>query len=308
MGKISGVHHVAIGAKNLEAMKSFYCDVLGFTEVFAEFDESEQEIMREVTRSSRAVFSGTILCQKAGGILLELIHLSEPVPRPIRKDFRYGDIGVAKITVAVSDVREVYEELKDKANFCSLPKVAAIPGWTDYPFVYCRDPEGNLVELVSASARTEGIFGGACSIGISVTDLERSVSFYRNLLGFHVAIIDIHEGFSGLVDEVSAGAHSRVRSCLLSANGKRDAMIELFEVLKPRGRSIPFSAIWGDFGYLQVAFNCDDIRAVVHDLERAGMDLLCSPKVMDGGIPEHPGEFVYVRDPDGIPIEFLFLP
>ena len=189
-------------------------------------------------------FPGRILCQKAGGILLELIHLSEPVPRPIRKDFRYGDIGVAKITVAVSDVREVYEELKDKANFCSLPKVAAIPGWTDYPFVYCRDPEGNLVELVSASARTEGIFGGACSIGISVTDLERSVSFYRNLLGFHVAIIDIHEGFSGLVDEVSAGAHSRVRSCLLSANGKRDAMIELFEVLKPRGRSIPFSAIW----------------------------------------------------------------
>jgi hypothetical protein len=29
---------------------------------------------------------------------------------------------------------------------------------------------------------------------------------------------------------------------------------------------------------------------------------------MDGGIPEHPGEFFYGKDPDGIPIEFLFLP
>ena len=25
-------------------------------------------------------------------------------------------------------------------------------------------------------------------------------------------------------------------------------------------------------------------------------------------IPDHPGEFVYARDPDGIPVEFLFLP
>jgi len=39
------------------------------------------------------------------------------------------------------------------------------------------------------------------------------------------------------------------------------------------------------------------------------MDLLCSPKVMDGG-PDHPdpGVFVYARDPDGIPIEFVFIP
>ena len=82
MSKISGVHHVAIGVENLEGMKSFYRDVLGFTETFAEFGESEQEIMREVTRSSRVVFFGAILCQRAGGILLELIHMSEPLAGP----------------------------------------------------------------------------------------------------------------------------------------------------------------------------------------------------------------------------------
>jgi catechol 2,3-dioxygenase-like lactoylglutathione lyase family enzyme len=307
MGKISGVHHVAMGVKNLETMKSFYRDLMGFTETFVEFDESEQEIMREVTRSSRAVFSGAILQQKAGGILLELIHMSEPVPRPIRKDFRYGDIGVAKITLAVSDVREVYAELKSMVNFCSQPKVTVVPGWDDYLFVYCRDPEGNLVEIVSTNAAGKGVFRGARSVGISVTDLERSVSFYRNHLDFNIVAMDIHERFSGLVDEVSAVADTRVRSCLLSVNAKGEAMIELFEVFKPRGRSIPFSANWGDFGYLQVAFSCDDIHGMASEIDAAGMSLLCSPKVMDGGIPDHPGEFVYARDPDGIPIEFLFL-
>jgi len=32
-------------------------------------------------------------------------------------------------------------------------------------------------------------------------------------------------------------------------------MIELFEVMEPRGRSMPFAAGWGDFGYLQVCLN-----------------------------------------------------
>ena len=309
MSRTSGVHHVAIGVKNLEPMKSFYRDILGFTEIFAEFDESEQEIMRDVARASRVVFGGVILCQRAGGILLELIRMTAPAPRPIRKDFRYGDIGVAKITVAVSDVKVLYDELKGKVNFCSGPKVTAIRGWGDYPFVYCRDPEGNLVELVSmTNVEAKGRFGGVRSIGISVTDLERSISFYQKHLGFDVVMMGSHEGFSGLVDEVSGGKDTRFRSCLLAANNKGDGMIELFEVSKPRGRSIPFSTNWGDFGYLQVCFNCNDINGMASYGEEAGIEFLCSPKRMDGGIPGHPGEFVYAKDPDGIPIEFLFLP
>lgn len=307
MGRISGVHHVAIGVENLEGMKSFYRGLLGFTETFAEFGESEQEIMREVTRSSRAVFSGAILGQKAQGILVELIHMSEPAPRTIRDDFRYGDIGVAKMTVVVSDVQVVYEELRGRIDFCSRPRAAVIPGWGDYPFAYCKDPEGNLVELVSTRATEKGVFQGACSIGISVTDIERSISFYRDILGLE-KVVENHAAFSGIVDEISGGRASRVRSCLLSAKGGSRMTIELFEVSQPRGRSIPFAANWGDFGYLQVAFSCDDIRGMASDIEAAGTSLLCSPKVMDGGIPDHPGEFVYARDPDGIPVEFLFLP
>jgi catechol 2,3-dioxygenase-like lactoylglutathione lyase family enzyme len=307
MAETSGVHHVALGVKNLESMEAFYHDLLGFTEIYAEIGESEQEIMREVTRSSRAVFSGAILRQKTGGLLIEMIQLSEPTPRPLRSDFRYGDIGVAKITVAVTDVRLVLDRLKDEVSFCSEPKTVIIPGFGDYQFVYCKDPEGNLIEFASMAEGAEEMFGGARSLGIGVTDLERSLPFYRDRLGLSV-VLDIHEGFSGLVDEVSGTAGTRVRSCLLSANNQGGTMIELFETLRPRGRSIPFSARWGDFGYLQAAFSCDDVHGMVSKLEAAGMELLCSPKVMEGGIPDHPGEFVYARDPDGVPIEFLFEP
>jgi catechol 2,3-dioxygenase-like lactoylglutathione lyase family enzyme len=297
-----------MGVKNLETMKSFYRDALGFTEAFAEFDESEQEIMREVARASRVVFRGAIFGQKAGGILLEFIEMSAPVPRPIRKDFRYGDIGVAKMMVAVADVNALFRDSGGEVDFCSAPKQAVIPGWGDYSFVYCRDPEGNLLELFSAGDRgPKDRFGGVLGIGVAVTDLDRSVSFYQEHLGFGV-VTRPHEALSGLVDEVSGSRGSLVRSCVLAPGGTRGSMVELFEVSKPRGRSIPFGTRWGDFGYLQVAFLCGDVRGMALNLEKVGMELMCSPKVMEGGIPDHPGEFVYARDPDGIPIEILFLP
>jgi catechol 2,3-dioxygenase-like lactoylglutathione lyase family enzyme len=302
---ISGVHHVAIGVSDLESMKDFYRDLLGFTQTYADIPLSEQGIMREVTRSSRTVFSGAILGQPAGGILVELIKMSEPTPRPIRRDFRYGDIGLVKITVTTCDVDSAYERLRREVKICSVPKTVAIAGSGAYKFFYCRDPEGNLIEVASGRVGSSGPFEGVWTVGIGVTDMERSLLFYRDQLGFTNAT-GAHESFSGLVDEVSGTVGTRARSCLLLA-GQTGTMVELIETLQPRGRSIPFSTVWGDFGLLQAAFKCDDIGTIVSDMRTAGLDLLCSPQVIAEGTLD-PGQFVYVRDPDGIPIEFLFLP
>ena len=309
MVDISGVHHVAIGVKNLRIMKSFYQNILGFTEIFEEFDESEQNIMSEIVRSPHPVFGGIIMGQKSDGILLELIRKTSPVARPIRDDFRYGDIGVAKITIAVTDINQIFEKLKSTVKFCAEPKIVALPELGNVSFVYCRDPEGNLVELVSMpGVNTGDLFGGVRSIGISVTDLDRSIAFYKGLPGFNVIIQEKHEDYNGLVDEVSGNEGTMVRSCLLSAKGKPNGMVELFEVLKPRGRSIPFSANWGDFGYLQICFSCDNISGIVSYGKESGIHFLCEPKLMETKAPEKQGEFVYALDPDGIPIEFLNLP
>ncbi|MFC2070616.1 VOC family protein, partial [Chloroflexota bacterium] len=257
MYKGTGVHHVAIGVKDLVTMKSFYKDVLEFNKAPSDIEESEKEQMEGVVRMSPVVFGGAMLNQEAGEFSVELIKMVKPVPCAIRKDFRYGDIGAAKITIAVSDLDKLYGELKSKVNFYSEPKSVTIPEWGDYRFVYCRDPEGNLVEFISsANMEVKNKYGDARWVGISVTDLQRSKSYYQKNLGFDVVIIDTHESFSGLVDEVSGVKQTKVRSCVL-ANSEGGGMVELFEVLEPRGRSIPFSALWGDFGYLQTCLYCE---------------------------------------------------
>jgi catechol 2,3-dioxygenase-like lactoylglutathione lyase family enzyme len=295
-----GVHHVGVGVKNLETMKSFYKETLGFTNVFMEEPMGEVDGTYEMFRMPSARLAMIMLQQEAGGVIDELVQMSNPVPRPIRKETRYGDIGVAKIAIAVSNVERLYEELKGKVNFCSKPKSTKIPGWGDYAFVYGRDPEGNLIEFVSGSKlRVANRFGGSRWIGISVTDLERSRSFYQKYLGFDTLVVNSHSSFSGLVDEISGGSKTQVQSCIIS-NSRGGGMLELFEVLKPRGRSIPLATYWGDFGYLEVCLLSNDIHETEKHCEKEGLEILCRP-VNEG----ERTSFMYIRDPDGNPVEFI---
>lgn len=301
----SGIHHVGMGVQNLEAMKAFYQETLEFSKAFAEFPEQEHN-MDEVFRMSHVKFKGVMFHQEAGGVIAELIQMTNPVPRPIRKEPRYGDIGVAKITIAVSDVEQLYRELKGKVNFCAKPKLTTVPGWGDYHFVYGRDLEGNLIEFISGpKIQVENRFGGARWIGTSVTDLERSKAFYQKYLGFDTVVINPHSSFSGLVDEVSGGNETQVRSCVIS-NSKGGGMLELFEVLTPRGRSVPFCAYWGDFGYLEIAIQCDDIHEMGRYFEKEGMEFLSRPTLAIEE-PEYEGWYLYIKDPDGIPVEVISL-
>ncbi len=301
MYKGLGVHHVAIGVKNLGEMKTFYHDILGFNTIFIEFDDSPQEMMEGVIRTKPVHFAMVMFSQEPGGILIELAQMSNPVPRDIRKDFRYGDIGVSKIVMAVPDIDKFYETSKDRIKFCSKPKLALIPDYGDYHFVYSKDPEENMIEFVSGTdLQTTNKFGNFRWVGISVMDLESSIEFYQKYLGFDSIYIKTHDSFTGLVDEVSGGNQTEVRSCVL-ANSKGGGMIELFEVVKPRGRSIPILTKWGDFGYLQACLQCENITDLVSAYNKNGIEFLSELVVNDDA------SFIYLKDPDGIPLEFLFL-
>lgn len=300
--RVVGVDHAGIGVRDWEAMKDFYVRTMGFNMVLGEMPEQDHEAIHALLRSSPAIHRAIHLNHAAGGISAALFHGSTPTPRPIRKDFRYGDIGVNKMTMAVSDVDRVHKDLGDKIVFCSRPKSVTIPGSQEHRFVYAKDPEGNLLEFISGPlAPTDDGFGGVRWLGIGVTDLDRSKTFYRRHFGFDRIVVDEHRAFSGLVDEVSGGTDAQVRSCLLAA-GEDNRMIELLEVEKPRGRSIPFGVQWGDFGYLQCCLAGVDVDDMVAYCGTEGIELLAPPQTI--GDPDHGGAFMYLRDPDGIPVEY----
>ena len=108
MSTVSGVDHIGLGVKNLELMKSFYGNVLGFNKVLGEMPEADHPPIHAMLRTSPAILSSVHLCHETGRIAIVLFHKTNPPPLPLRKDFSYGDIGVSKVAISVPDVEQTY--------------------------------------------------------------------------------------------------------------------------------------------------------------------------------------------------------
>jgi catechol 2,3-dioxygenase-like lactoylglutathione lyase family enzyme len=309
MDKIIGIDHVGVGVKDMDLMKKFYQGILEFTEIWGEMPIADHEPIHDLVRTTPSIHSGIQMNQKCGGIFVDLFCHIYPKPRPIRKDFHYGDIGVSKVTMAVKDLNRFHEAYKERLNFCTSIKHTQIDEWGDYAFIYARDPEGNLIEFTDGeNLSLQQIFGGVRWIGIGVTDLERSKDFYQKHLGFDKTIVKIHENFSGHVDEISKSPQTQIRSCILG-NSRGNGMVELFESLKPRGRSIPFCTNWGDYGYLQMCLLSNNIREIENYFLNEDLEFMLKPQAITASDPKNAGlGFLYIRDPDGIPMEVMVLP
>jgi catechol 2,3-dioxygenase-like lactoylglutathione lyase family enzyme len=306
---VTGVQHVGIGVRDIEASRSFYRDVLECRLPMADFGLT-YNAMTDFFRASDHVFNGWMYMQEKDAIVVECIQRHTPTPKPIHKQVCYGDIGVNKMTVEVPEVESFVSDYTGKVKFLSPAKTVEIPGWGDYAFVYGSDPDGNLVEFISSSKiPVDEPLGRIRSLGISVTDLERSMDFYRKYIDFDTMVIEPHNAFSGMMEEVSGSADTQVRSCLMS-NSNGFHMLELYEVSKPRGRSIPFHVLWGDYGYLESCYICEDILGLTRYLLNEGLELISQPTAMEIDEEGLSGTawFIYVRDPDGIPVELLELP
>lgn len=108
---------------------------LSFDNLFVDFPEAEYPALHEVVRMQNPRYAAILFRQSAGGIIIELVQMVDPVPCPIRKDFRYDHIGLGKMTIAGSEVEGLFKELKGNIDFCSKPKSLVIPGCGEYEFV-----------------------------------------------------------------------------------------------------------------------------------------------------------------------------
>jgi lactoylglutathione lyase len=139
--------------------------------------------------------------------------------------------------------------------------------------------------------------------GYTVDDLDRSLAFYRDLLGMEVVAQQEKEGGYLAAIVGYPDAHVRMAHLRLAGGGH---VLELFEYLAPTGRAAaPLRP--RDVGTPHLCFAVDDVRAVYERLLAAGVDTFFSaPVEVDTGV-NRGGRALYLRDPDGIPVE-LFQP
>ena len=139
--------------------------------------------------------------------------------------------------------------------------------------------------------------------GYTVDDLDRAVGFYRDVIGMEVVAEQEKQG--GYLAAIVGEPEAHVRMAHLRVPGGTH-VLELFEYLAPAGargvrREPP------DTGTAHLCFAVDDLPALYERLLAAGVDTFVpAPVPIDTGI-NRGGFALYLRDPDGMPVE-LFQP
>jgi catechol 2,3-dioxygenase-like lactoylglutathione lyase family enzyme len=143
--------------------------------------------------------------------------------------------------------------------------------------------------LVTATAHT----------GVTVSDIDRSIAFYRDVLGFEVTEKIICRG--ELFEQVTGVPKAEIVIAYVKAPGHT---LELLQYTSPGDRA-RVSSRPCDPGALHLAFRVKNIEGIVAAAKRAGMTPVSAsiPEVKDG--PSKGVKAIYTRDPDGVVIEFM---
>ncbi|MCC6713060.1 MAG: VOC family protein [Candidatus Dadabacteria bacterium] len=140
-------------------------------------------------------------------------------------------------------------------------------------------------------------------INFVVSDLERSVRFYTELLGFHESK---RAHLEGEWIEKIVGLKRVVADVAFIVAPAGEPRIELLCYKTPEGESIPANSLANTVGIRHIAFRVDDIHASAKKLRDAGVKLLGDPVIVPETVVTHDAGhkmLCYFHDPDGILLE-----
>lgn len=143
------------------------------------------------------------------------------------------------------------------------------------------------------------------TVGMTVSDLERAIDFYADVLSFRVT--DRREVMGDAWERLQGVFGLRMRTARLALGAET---IELTEYLTPRGRPIPVDSRSNDKWFQHIAIVVRDMdsayaRLRVHDVEHAS----AAPQRLPDWNPHAGGiEAFYFKDPDGHVLEIISFP
>jgi catechol 2,3-dioxygenase-like lactoylglutathione lyase family enzyme len=132
--------------------------------------------------------------------------------------------------------------------------------------------------------------------GIVVSDMERSLEFYRDLLGLKVVKDFKEEG--DYIDKISVLSGVKVWMIKLAADD--GTMVELLKYMS-HPQKAPDNPQICDIGCSHIAFTVDDVDEEYARLLEKGVGFNCPPLVSPDGY----AKVAFCRDPDGVFIEFV---
>lgn len=309
MKHLNGIQQVGFGCENLYETWQWYIDNFGVNIRILE-DDTVAERMLPYTGGVPQKRHACIAMNLQGGCGCEIWQYSDRKPQKCAFIPQPGDLGIFAAKFRSNDVAAFHAELSAKYDKVS-PLMKAPDG---KPTFIVTDPWDKMLQIVQDDYRFLNMGrknGGVCGASIGVTDIERSLKLYSDIIGFDKVIYDQ----IGTFEDLSEGKE-RYRRVLLTTSVPfcgpfsevyGPGYIELVQALDREPKKIYEGRFWGDPGFIQICFDVKDMGELAKYLAPAGykftVDSCPDGEIFDMG--EASGHFTYIEDPDGTLIEFV---
>jgi catechol 2,3-dioxygenase-like lactoylglutathione lyase family enzyme len=234
--------------------------------------------------------------------------------RPIPADSQSYDHWFQHIAIVVRDMDSAYEQLRQHKVKHVSTNPQTLPSWNKgaagIKAFYFRDPEDHVLEIIyfppgkgdakwqSPSLRygasgqpMTNLFLGIDHTAIVVSDTDKSLAFYRDLLGLRVAGESENYG----VEQEHLNQVFGARLHITGLRAEHGPGIEFLEyVTPPGGRSLPPDAGANDLVFWDTHLIVDDATALAEKLTRDQTPFVSPSSSKHSRI---------VRDPDGHAVE-----
>lgn len=302
---ISGIQQIGIGNTAVYDTWEWYRKNLGMD--LPIFDEAaEAALMLPYTEGKPRSRHAILALNMMGGGGAEIWQYTSREGQAPDFEIQLGDLGIQIAKFKTINIEKSHAALSQN-NPCTEIK----PYLKDRRHFYTRDPFGNYIEIVEANNwfqkkinHTGGVYGAI----IGVSDLEKSLLFYRDILGYDFVLEDKEKHYP----EFLPGNNQKFRSVTLThAVPRKGAFspllgkseIELVQVMDRTPRKIFEKRMWGDLGYIHLCFDIIGMDQLREKCQNYGCPFTVDSGDFDMG--EAGGQFAYIEDPDGTLIEFV---
>lgn len=309
---INSIQHIGVGVPNHEESWKWYRQNFGMDICFFN-GAAEAPLMEIYTKGEIINKQAAMISNLHGGCAMEVVSPISFKATNAAVEFELGDLGIFMASVKAPNLDKAYAYFSGNGTEV-LGEILASPIGRKSFFI--KDPNGLLFQITQGKSwfiQPKNVqMGGPNGVTIGVSNIEKSLALYADILGYDKVMMDetgVFEDWKHI-----SGGQKRFRRVLLTQSNKPgggfanltgQTYIELAQAIDYTPKKIYENRMWGDIGFVHLGFDVRGMKRLGEDLATKGFGFTCDTDdalTMGGSTRVH---CTYIEDPDGTLIELI---